>query len=165
MAKTCRRTRRKRTKKSRCRVFCLAISCNNCRPTRCDLGQVTSLPDDVLLEIFDFCANEDQSTKKGMEAWQPLVHVCRRWRNVVFSSPRRLKLQLLCTSKTPVRDTLDVWPPLPLVIQSSQTEHMDNIVVALAHRDSVDNIELNGVVARHWKRLWQKWKPESHSRS
>jgi hypothetical protein len=68
--------------------------------TRCGVGQVISvdmLPDDVLLVIFDFCADEGQITKKGIEAWQSLVHVCRRWRSVVFGSPRRLNLRLVCT--------------------------------------------------------------------
>ena len=51
------------------------------------------LPDDVLLAIFDFCGD-----KYELEAWQTLVHVCRRWRSVVLGSPRRLGLQLVCTS-------------------------------------------------------------------
>jgi hypothetical protein len=91
------------------------------------------LPDDVLLGLFDFYADEDvdedfepslrvkakQKQKQRIEAWITLAHVCRRWRSVVFQSPRRLNLRLLCTTKTPARDTLDVWPPLPLIIQES----------------------------------------------
>jgi F-box-like len=44
------------------------------------------LPDDVLLEIFDFYVNKDKDKyyKNEIEAWQTLVHVCRRWRSVVF---------------------------------------------------------------------------------
>jgi hypothetical protein len=40
----------------------------------------------VLLEIFDFYVFE--------ESWETLIHVCRRrrWRYVVFGSPRRLDL-------------------------------------------------------------------------
>ena len=45
------------------------------------------LPDDVLLELFHFHVdkawNED-GYEEEMEAWQSLVHVCRRWRSVVF---------------------------------------------------------------------------------
>jgi F-box-like len=100
------------------------------------------LPDDILLAIFDFCADESPSTKKELEAWQSLVHVCQRWRSLVFISPRRLNLRLVCTAKTPVRDTLDVWPPLPLVIQSSLTDGMDSIVAVLERKDRVDSIEL-----------------------
>ena len=115
---------------------------------RCDVGQVISidiLPDYVLLAIFDFCADEDQS-KKGIEAWQSLVHVCQRWRGVVFGSPRRLNLRLVATNRTPVRDTLDTWPPVPLVIQDNarltDSESVDNIVTVLERRDRVDTIRL-----------------------
>jgi hypothetical protein len=52
--------------------------------------------------------------------------VCRRWRSVVFQSPRRLNLRLLCTPKTPARDTLDIWPPLPLIIRDSYASSMTN---------------------------------------
>lgn len=61
-----------------------------------------SPPDDVLLAIFDFYADGVQLAKKAAEAWQTPVHVCRRWRSVIFESPRRLNpsLQLVCKSET-----------------------------------------------------------------
>ena len=75
--------------------------------TRCDVGQVTQIDlllDDVLLDIFDFCVDQDgfrrfiyTQIKGQIEAWQSLVHVCRRWRNIVFGSPLRLNLALVCT--------------------------------------------------------------------
>src|SRR5882757_7656498 len=102
------------------------------------------LPDDVLLAIFGFCADEVLFTKQDIEAWQSLVHVCRQWRSVVFGSPHRLNLRLVCTSRTP-RDTLDVvWPPLPLVVQDRAilTEGVDNISAVLEHSDRVDEINL-----------------------
>ena len=61
------------------------------------------LPDVALLEIFDFYGDEEHT-----EAWRTLVHVCQKWRNVVFGSPRRLDLRLYCTARTPVRETLDL---------------------------------------------------------
>jgi hypothetical protein len=102
------------------------------------------LLDDVLLAIFDFWADEYQGFKPQIEAWQSLVHVCRRWRSVVFGSPRRLNLRLVCTPGTSVRATLDVWPPLPLVIQNGPGHivEADNIVAALERRDRVDEIYL-----------------------
>jgi hypothetical protein len=101
---------------------------------------IDTLSDDVLLSIFDFCADEYQDTKEEIEEWQSLVHVCRRWRSVVFGSPRRLNLRLVCTENTRVRDTLSVWPPLPLVIQSSLSEGVGDMVAVLEHRDRVDRI-------------------------
>jgi hypothetical protein len=117
--------------------------------TQCHVAQVALievLPDDVLLEIFDFYMDEDEDgpTKKGTEAWQPLVHVCQRWRSVVFGSPRRLDLRLVCTPKTPVKETLNIWPPFPLLISGrvSRTSGVDNIVAILKHRDRTRKIHL-----------------------
>jgi F-box-like len=111
------------------------------------------LPDDVLLEIFDFHLNEysdeDLVTieyKIVREQWQTLVHVCRRWRSVVFGSPRRLNLRLVCTQGTPTRNTLDLWPSLPLVIRDSsgqrKNEDVDEIIAVLERRDRVIEIIL-----------------------
>ena len=82
--------------------------------------------------------------KIGTESWQSLVHVCRRWRSLVFESPRRLNLRLACTARTPARDMLDIWPPFPLVIDdiTSLTEGVDNVVAALERRDRVLQIRL-----------------------
>ena len=114
------------------------------------------LPDDVLLDIFDLYVDKapdggehpfkDLSTKKEIESWQPLVHVCRQWRCVVFGSPRRLNLRLVYTHKTPVRDTLDVWPALPLLIKGnvSNTTWADKFVAVLKHSERIEKIDLYG---------------------
>ena len=104
------------------------------------------LPDDALLDIFDFCADEHDLLKEEIEAWQTLVHVCRRWRSLVFGSPRRLNLRLVCAAETPARDTLDVWPALPLVIQCwHRSENVDNIVAGLERSNRVCQINLRNV--------------------
>ena len=72
------------------------------------------LPDLALLEIFHFYMNDEE--KERVEAWRPLVHVCRKWRQVVFESPRRLDLWLYCGAGTPVKEKLDIWPHLPIAI-------------------------------------------------
>ena len=97
------------------------------------------LPDVALLQIFDFCGDEER-----IEAWHTLVHVCRNWRNVVFGSPRRLNLRLHCKARTPVRETLYVWPPLPIVIRVSGYEMWaeDNILAALEHNDRICHLDL-----------------------
>ena len=107
------------------------------------LAPIDILPDDVLLAVFDFCGDEIQNSKKRIEAWQSLVHVCRRWRSIVFGSPRHLNLRLVSTERTSVRNTLDVWPPFPLVIRGNLTGvDCSNIVVVLERRDRVDEIDL-----------------------
>ena len=112
------------------------------------------LPDDVLLEIFYFsldgASDEAYSinSKELVERWQSLVHVCRRWRSIVFVSPRRLNLRLRCTPTTLARDTLEVWPTLPLAIyshgeyRSNSTASIDNISAVLERNDCVCQITL-----------------------
>ena len=136
---------------------------------RYTVDQVVSidiLPDDVLLEIFDFSLDEKSSSrvtglvaseneedpdpfaKRNTEAWQPLVHVSQRWRSIIFGSPLRLGLQLVCTAKTPARDTLDVWPALPLCLRCDGkyvTESADNLIAVLERSDRVVEIGLSHV--------------------
>ena len=116
--------------------------------------RIDVLPDDVLLGIFDFHVDiipQDWDREKMLiEAWQSLVHVCRRWRNLVFESPRRLNLRLFCTPGTPAR-TLDIWPPLPLLISGmffdseSDSGRTDNIIAALRQSNRVRKISLRGL--------------------
>jgi hypothetical protein len=75
---------------------------------------IGSLPDDILLDIFDFCLVDTRGY--SAHSWHVLVHVCQKWRYIVFASPRRLDLRLLCTQRTPVSETLDVWPRLPIFV-------------------------------------------------
>ena len=109
------------------------------------------LPDDILLETFYFYHNEGEiknisDYKYAIESWVTLVHVCQRWRTVVFGSPHYLGLRLAsvpCLSKTPARDPLDVWPPLPLSILGQGPQlSVSNIIAALKRGDRVDDIEL-----------------------
>ena len=104
------------------------------------------LPEEVLLEIFSYYVQQAQFGP-GTEAWHTLVHVCRKWRCVVYGSPRRLNLRLICSARTPVRETLAVWPPLPIVIRQYgvSTCGEDNIVAALEHNGHVCDIRLQGV--------------------
>jgi hypothetical protein len=115
------------------------------------------LPDVVLLSIFDFhvvryqdldfieALLSDHDTKTKIRAWHALLQVCRRWRVLVLGSPLRLGLQLCCTTRTPVRQTLDVWRPvLPLLIQGDVSERsVDNVVAQLAQSDRICKINLD----------------------
>ena len=101
------------------------------------------LPDVALLKITDFYTNNayDRNKRYGeqIEAWHTLVHVCRKWRTVVFGSPLRLNLRLHCTARTPVTKTLDIWPLLPIIVWENDKESWDadNIVAALNHSDRI----------------------------
>ena len=100
-------------------------------------------PDDVLLEIFDFFAEGYGLEKEIIEQWQTLVHVCWRWRTLVFGSQLRLNLRLYCSSRTLARDTLDVWPALPLFIRCNERAgSVYDIVAVLERSDRVCHIDL-----------------------
>ena len=111
------------------------------------MKRIDVLPDDVLLEIFDFYVDMRPlyGMRAGVEAWQVLVHVCRRWRSLVLRSPRRLNLQLYCTPKTPTKNTLDVWPALPLIVRGVMTSSSgtDNIIAALTQSNRVCQVDLD----------------------
>ncbi|KAH9172869.1 hypothetical protein EDB89DRAFT_1962744 [Lactarius sanguifluus] len=67
---------------------------------------VSTLPDNVLLEIFDL-ERERYSDLYVVWDWHILAHVCQRWRQIIFDSPNSLNLRIFCTYGTPVRK--DLW--------------------------------------------------------
>ena len=121
----------------------------------CDVARVTidMLPDVALLEIFHYYVD---GPRTDIKAWHRLVHVCRKWRYVVFGSPRRLNLLLFCTEKTPVRETIDAWPPLPILVTSYDhwTWGVDNIIAALEHNDRIYQLNLFRVRSSEMKKVF-----------
>ena len=111
------------------------------------------LPDDALLQIFDMFRRVNHGTHKPHyfpgSRWQRLIHVCRRWRLIIFSSPRRLDLYLLCKRGTPVRKHLDIWPAFPIIVDyrgydlpMMSPDDDDNIIAALEHPGRVCRLNL-----------------------
>ena len=85
----------------------------------------------------------------GSSEWQRLVHVCQRWRRIIFASPLRLDLTLLCTYGTPVRKNLGCWPPFPIVVDYftwNGTDRAPNyevdVTAALERPDRIRDIKL-----------------------
>jgi hypothetical protein len=107
------------------------------------------LPDDILLEIFD-SYREDISRASPVESawgWQTLAQVSRRWRAIVLASPQRLHLRVVCDPRTPVRASLDIWPPFPIAVicfpfHTVDEEGEANMIAALQHRDRVSDIHI-----------------------
>ena len=106
---------------------------------------ISVVSDDVLLDIFDFYLAQIGR----VNAWHTLVHVCQRWRWVVFASPQRLNLRLLCTPKRRAMMTLDVWPAIPIVIDfvvvRKLRRDMCNIIVALEQHHRVSKIKIHNI--------------------
>ena len=109
---------------------------------------INALPDNALIETFEFYLGKDVPDRVGnhnYDGWQTLVHVCHRWRCIVFASPRRLDLKLYCTRQRSVNSrTLDIWPALPIVIEAwniQSKEDVTNIIAALRHHNRVCKID------------------------
>jgi len=111
---------------------------------------IGALPDYVLLEVFNFYVDDGHCA----DIWHTLVHVCQRWRYLVFASPRRLNLQILCTNRRPVREMLDIWPALPIFVMWDDSYLLslaDNILAALNHRERVCRIDFWQVGRSAWE--------------
>jgi hypothetical protein len=117
---------------------------------------ISKLSDDVLLEIFYFFKDDHDpgyrfyALPKAVWNWHILAHVCQRWRQVVFCSPLRLNLRILCTYGTPVRKNLDIWPNFPIHIEYIRVDSVepmerndeDNVIAALDHPDRLSVVGL-----------------------
>ncbi|KAH9968525.1 hypothetical protein BGW80DRAFT_656694 [Lactifluus volemus] len=123
---------------------------------------IERLPNEVIREMFIFdrlisiFLPQGHWPPRQLWNWHRLIHVCRRWRHIIFDSPRSLNLQLFCTHGTPVKNNLDCWPALPIVMQYPQSStsfnysnpiseisDADNIMAALQHSDRICKIRLN----------------------
>ena len=88
---------------------------------RLSCATASKLNNDVLLGIFDwyrlYNTTSDEDQGWNLERWwyKPL-HVCRKWRHLILTSPTRLDLHLVCTYGIPVEAMLSHSPPLPLMI-------------------------------------------------
>ncbi|KAH9168944.1 hypothetical protein EDB89DRAFT_1555694 [Lactarius sanguifluus] len=116
---------------------------------------IDTLTDNVLLEIFDLIRTSRPAYEVRFYPvwkWRPLVRVCHRWREIIFASPLRLDLQLLCTHGKPqsVWDYLKRWPPtFPVAVDYGHTsgknptpEDEDNIFTTLELREIRERIRL-----------------------
>ena len=118
------------------------------------MTSIDELPDDVLLKIFDLYLNDCYNVESRERMWRSLLHICQRWRCLVFGSPGHLNLELVCTERTRARDTLDIWPPFPLIIMwtNEYSDYppgsMDHVIAVLERSDRVCRVDLT--VVRSW---------------
>ena len=103
---------------------------------------------DLLLEIFDFYRLDAMEESQGCPwKWHRLAHVCRKWRQVIFTSSRRLNLRILCKYGAPIGSILASWPTLPLVAKfnaGQKSKHIPrNVMVALRRPERLCEIDLH----------------------
>jgi F-box-like len=138
----------------------------NANASNVGLVIIDILPDDVLVEIFNFCVNIDHPlwyTPTSRNVWHALAHVCRRWRYLVFASPHRLNLRLEYGGHRPMSEAMDAWPVLPIVISRAETslrdqksdQQWDNTLAALEseHYNRIREVYISVETNSNWERF------------
>ena len=77
---------------------------------------VNALDDDILLLIFNYYRLDDGNAWNRV-GWHKLSQVCQRWRHLIYESAFHLGMHILCTKGTPIVDTLEHLPPLPIFVK------------------------------------------------
>ena len=123
------------------------IFCGDPPPTTADCFDVGCIAtdvflEDVLVEIFDFCLQLCKGYEEWNASWEMLVHVCRRWRYIMFAAPHRLDLRLVCTNWMHMEEMLDIWPALPIELRVDDPHDFneDNAIATLGHTDRICGI-------------------------
>ena len=123
---------------------------------------IDMLPDDVLVEIFNSFVNVyNQRRYIRRNTWHALVRVCRRWRYLVFASPRSLNLRLNYSGHGPMSEIPDTWLIFPVVLVSSLVGHLnsgqrwDNMASALEseHHNRISEIHIFDITESRWERF------------
>ena len=105
---------------------------------------IHTLPDDILLEILAFCIRAHNHCPSYMANWNRLTHVCQRWRQIVYESPRHLGVLLYFTNNTSVKN-LSFWPTLPIALsyRFPTMDYEKDVIALLEHRDRVHVVDVS----------------------
>ena len=111
---------------------------------------VDSLPDELLVEIFDWCRLDDEFRWNHRRRWHNLLQVCRRWRDVMIEWAIRLKIGFLCNPANPITTMPSGLIQIPLIIRFKYlypvpTRFRENLVLALQNRHRV-----YGITTSNW---------------
>ncbi|KAH9172508.1 hypothetical protein EDB89DRAFT_2069590 [Lactarius sanguifluus] len=110
---------------------------------------INALADDILLGMFNEYRLDVENSWNTRLGWCKLSHVCRRWRHLIYESAFHLGIHILCTNGTPIVDTLDHLPPLPLFVDyryaTATISEQDELGIyhALLRRDRIRRIDLH----------------------
>ena len=116
---------------------------------------IDNLPNELLIEIFDFYLlywqNIDHLWERDYQLeWFNLLHVCRKWRTILFASSSRLGLSLVITPRGGNMKTIMSrhFPPLPIAINYNRlynpimARDMGRLLWALRRPDRVRGVDL-----------------------
>ena len=114
--------------------------------------EIDQLSDDLLIYIFKLYPQEFDYYYDTWP-WLALVHVCKRWRRIIFAWPYHIDVRLDCKSGTAVTKALDAWPKLPVSIRSP-INHLNyysgggDLIAALEHRDRIVEIDFSAGLSK-----------------
>jgi hypothetical protein len=99
---------------------------------------INNLPDSVLLHLFDLVRMNDSPHQWYQWPWHRLVHICQRWRSVIFASSNIFNLKLVFEPVTRL-ELLSIWPHLPIIIRNFYHPRKSdyNFDSVLMHRDRI----------------------------
>ena len=119
---------------------------------------IHNLDADSLLQIFTCYRLDDEENWYLRLGWLMLIHVCPRWRNLIYGSWSHLDMCLLLTNDPPSMDTLSHLPPLPLIIhyldrtRTITRKDEGNMYLGLQQHDRVRQVVLQAPSSK--LRMW-----------
>ena len=121
--------------------------------------RVHDLDNDSLLQIFNHCRVKCEDDWNLRLMWRNLVHVCRRWRYLMFDSSSHLDMCLFLMNGSPSINTLSHLPALPLAIDYSDIttrtmarKDVKNIRFGLKQHGHVHRVILKA--SSSWLQMW-----------
>ena len=107
---------------------------------------ISSIPVELLVEIFDWCRLHDEYLWNHRCRWFNLLQVCRRWRDVIPEWASRLNLRCRYNCANHITTMPSYLTQLPLIIHYSGGTYWErpvikeNLLLALQHRDRLCDI-------------------------
>ncbi|KAI0258812.1 hypothetical protein BC834DRAFT_909383 [Gloeopeniophorella convolvens] len=110
---------------------------------------IHSVSDESLLDIVEYYRKDSWIWYESRLQWYRVVpaHVCRRWRQLIITSPKRLHLAIFYKIGSPIPEILQSSPELPLKIafelkkgESPTPKDQADVLLALGHPERVAEI-------------------------
>ena len=108
------------------------------------------LDHDILLSIFHYYRLDEKNGWNDRLGWCKLSHVCQRWRHLIYECSSHLGMHIRCTKGSPMVNTLNHLPLLPLFVHYRFLHHSAPIVLEQDELGIYHTLRLHGRI-RHIK--------------
>ena len=106
------------------------------------------LNDDILLGIFNCCRLDKTNDWNDRLGWRNLTQVCQRWRYLIYECSSHLGIHIKCTKGSPLVNTLDHLPLLPLFVHYDYCPHSASTILEQDELGIYHTLRLRGRI-RH----------------